>query len=322
MIEPFLEWFDENQIKQSIKVIDKIFIGRTCKGIDRNKCVIVSHFDVSRDHAEISLINYKLFLIDRSKNGTWVNEVRVKPGNAINLKHGDKIYIGNISFTVTYADDFVREKNSYLSNTYTSPPTIIKREKKITTHLVADIRGFTRMAQKLPVEELYDFIQEIFDRLSAIVNDHKGTIKDYSGDAIFAFWEHGSDYSKEIAMLACQTAIKQMKEIKQLESKLPEADGVPKKLQLGWGISTGQSIMSHYGSITSDIALMGDKVNFAFRLSSLANKDFRKDILLCTDTACLVRDKLAIEELGLVTIHGYSNQELVYAIEKDVYRTV
>ena len=76
MIEPFLEWFDENQIKQSIKVIDKIFIGRTCKGIDRNKCVIVSHFDVSRDHAEISLINYKLFLIDRSKNGTWVNEVR------------------------------------------------------------------------------------------------------------------------------------------------------------------------------------------------------------------------------------------------------
>ncbi len=322
MIEPFLEWFDESQIKQTIKVIDKIFIGRTCKGIDRNKCVIVSHSDVSRDHAEVGLINYKLYLIDRSKNGTWINEVRVKPGNAINLRHGDKIFIGNVLFTVTYVDDLVREKNSYLSNTYTSPPTIIKREKKITTHLVADVRGFTRMAQKLPVEELYDFIQEILDRLSAIVNDHKGTVKDYSGDAIFAFWEHGSDYCKEIAMLACQAAIKQMQEIKQLENKLPEADGAPQKLQLGWGISTGQSIMSHYGSITSDIALMGDKVNFAFRLSGLANKDFPKDILLCADTARLVKDILSIEELGLATIYGYSNQELVYAVKKDAYMKV
>ena len=123
-------------------------------------------------------------------------------------------------------------------------------------------------------------------------------------------------------MLACQAAIKQMQEIKQLENKLPEADGVPQKLQLGWGISTGQSIMSHYGSITSDIALMGDKVNFAFRLSGLANKDFPKDILLCADTARLVKDILSIEELGLATIHGYSNQELVYAVEKDAYMKV
>ena len=52
-------------------------------------------------------------------------------------------------------------------------------------------------------------------------------------------------------------------------------------LKMGWGITTGSVTMSHYGSRASDLALVGDCTNLAFRLSGIANKDLDKKIILC-----------------------------------------
>jgi predicted DNA-binding protein len=58
---------------------------------------------VSRRHATIQLRADVLIIIDHSsKNGTFVNEIRVAPGRARIIRNGDIIRIGNINLKVHF----------------------------------------------------------------------------------------------------------------------------------------------------------------------------------------------------------------------------
>jgi len=48
----------------------------------------------------------------------------------------------------------------------------------IVTNLVANVRGFTSMAQTEDSSQVYELMKEIINTFSAIVHDYKGTIKD------------------------------------------------------------------------------------------------------------------------------------------------
>jgi class 3 adenylate cyclase len=117
--------------------------------------------------------------------------------------------------------------------------------------------------------------------------------------------------------MACRTALKQAETLNQLRASLCATNPAAESLKLGWGITTGKVTMSHYGSRASDMALVGDSTNLAFRLSGMANKNLAGEIIICPTTAGLVRDTLPLDDLGLVSIRGRSNQERVYAIPID-----
>jgi hypothetical protein len=67
---------------------------------------------------------------------------------------------------------------------------------------------------------------------------------------------------------------------------------------LGWGLTTGQVTLSHYGARSAGMALVGDCINLAFRLSSMANKTLSAPIVLCRQTASWVTQKLPLMDLG------------------------
>jgi class 3 adenylate cyclase len=136
------------------------------------------------------------------------------------------------------------------------------------------------------------------------VNIHKGTIKDHVGDAIYAFWEHGASPLKEQAMLACQNALAQAEALDHIRDELLTVNPVAEKLKMGWGVTTGAVTMSNYGMRSSDLALVGDCTNLAFRLSGIANKELKKKILICKTTATLIRDSLDVYDLGEVYVRG------------------
>ncbi len=76
MVNPYLEWFDERQQPQRIDIVDRIYIGRTCKGVDPQRRILLENPQVSRDHAEISWTVGRLQILDMSRNGIWVNNIR------------------------------------------------------------------------------------------------------------------------------------------------------------------------------------------------------------------------------------------------------
>jgi class 3 adenylate cyclase len=293
-----------------LEILDRVFIGRVCQGVDERRRIIVNNPTVSRDHAAITFTGSQLKIRDMSINGTWVNDVRVPAGSSKSLTDGDVIRVGKIFLYVrcqgiTPVDE--RDDSLALYTQITTRMTTV-------THLVADVRGFSTMSQTRSSTEIYSLIKVIFEKFSAIVHEHSGTIKDFAGDAVFAFWEHNADRRKEQAVLACKSALKQAHSLNPIRAELSPSNPLVASLKLGWGITTGEVTMSHYGPRVADLALVGDSTNLAFRLSGLANKDLPREVVICTHTAELVRDALPVEDLGMIAVRGRSGYEHVYGL--------
>jgi len=312
MPNPYLEWIDENQEMRRLEIVDRVFIGRICRGVDETRRIIIVHLSVSRDHAEINISGPRPQIRDLSKNGTWVNSVRLAAGSTKELVDGDVVRLGETLFHLRCPNPQSFNKNDKLESTQ----TLVTPREMIVTNVVADVRGFCSMSQTEESYHVYEIMKEIIKTFCAIVHDHKGTIKDYSGDEVYAFWEHGSEFCKEQALAACRTALQQAQTVNQIRTKLSGLNEAAKCLRLGWGITTGRVTMSHYVWRVTDLTLVGDCMNTAFRLSGIANKDLPSEIVMCSETAGLVGDMLPMADLGFVSLRGRSGQEHVYGLSR------
>jgi class 3 adenylate cyclase len=278
--------------------------------VDPQKRILVEDAQVSRDHAVISRSAKMLKIKDMSKNGTWVNGIRLAGGASSNLVDGDTISLGGLTLHVFYPEDVtgVTDAAILTDGTRVTPTEIM------VTNVVADVRKFSTFSQEHASSDVYALMKEIFDTLSAIVYNFKGTIKDYAGDAVYAFWSHAAEPIRKQAVLACQAAIQQTQTINEIRDKLSGKNLAAENLQMGWGITTGKVTMSHYGSRAADLALVGDCTNLAFRLSGLANKELSEKIVICSQTADLVRGELELKDLGSVPIKGRAGKEHIFAL--------
>ena len=310
MPKPYLEWVDENQQVHQLEIVDKIFIGRSWRGVDPQKRILVQNEDVSREHAVVNLNAERLKITDMSINGTSVNGIRLAAGASSDLVDGDTISLSGLSLRVYYPEDVSEIKD----NTASIQGTILTPKELLVTNVVVDVREFTTFFQAYSSSDVYALMKVIFNTFSDIVCEFKGTIKDYAGDAVYAFWTHAIEPVNEQAVLACQAAIKQRQAVKEIQAKLSAKNIAFDNLQMGWGITTGMVTMSHYGSRAADLALVGDCTNLAFRLSGMANKELSEKIVICSQTAGLVFNNLSLKDLGTVAIKGRKGQERVFAL--------
>jgi adenylate cyclase len=310
MANPYLEWMDENRQTQRIEIVDRISMGRTCKGIDPQRRILLVYPPVSRDHAEINWTAGHLQITDNSINGTWVNDIRMAAGSSKVLSDGDTIRIGYSLLRVVYPKVVADAKQNHTSTQL----TMVSSLEVVVTSLVADMRGFSAYCQTHASADVYGMINEIFDQFSKIVEDFKGTVKDYAGDSVMAFWEHQFGDPARLSVLACQAAIQQMQSFNQIRVVISGKYADIENLQMGWGITTGPVTLSHYGSRTADLAIVGDCINLASRLSGMANKEVAENILICSHTAELVENQLEINDLGMYSIRGREGKEHLFAI--------
>ncbi len=285
-------------------------MGRTCKGIDPQRRILLEYPLVSRDHAEITRTAGHLQITDTSRNGTWVNDIRMTAGSSKDLKDGDTIRIGDSLLRVVYPESISDDKDDYTS----TDSTILSSMELVVTNLVADIRGFTAYCQTHASADVYSMVNEIFDLFSKNIEDFKGTVKDYAGDSVLAFWEHQFGDPARQSVLACLAAIQQMQSFNQIRVKLSGKYPDIENLRMGWGVTTGPVTLSHYGSRTADLAMVGDCINLASRLSGMANKEVAENILICSHTAELVENQLEIKDLGMLPIRGREGQEHIFAL--------
>ena len=306
---PTLSWRDANGIAHHRNLTGKIFIGRVCREIGPDKSIIICNQTVSRDHAVVRLTRYGVEITDMSKNGTWINGVRMTAGSSQRIADGDVITVGGVSIHLGCPiKEIQNDEKAWAEQTEAiQMPVFI-------TSLVADIRGFSGLSQKSESEKVYLFLKEIFTRFSDIVNEHHGTIKDYAGDAVFAFWEHHGQFSADQALLACRAAISQLKSVPEIYRKLKGQGLEISPPVLGWGLTTGTVTLSHFGARSADIAVVGDCINLAFRFSTMANKTLSSPIVICRQTASLVTRSLSLVELGNHKIRGRTGEETLFGI--------
>lgn len=102
--------------------------------------------------------------------------------------------------------------------------------------------------------------------MSSIILKHHGTLADYIGDAIFAFWNAPARVVRHPSV-ACEVALLQQTLLSQLEQKW-DSEGLP-PLKTRIGIHKGTVLCGNIGSRERfKYTMIGDAVNLASRLGN------------------------------------------------------
>jgi len=149
------------------------------------------------------------------------------------------------------------------------------------TVLFSDIRGFTDFSEKLPPAELAEVLNAYLSTMTRIVQQQRGTIDKYIGDALMAFWNAPVEVSDH-ASRAVQTALDMQAALPQLNREFA-ARNWP-EVKIGIGVNTGRMSVGNMGSaFRMAYTVMGDAVNLGSRLEGIT-KQYGVGILVTQTT--------------------------------------
>lgn len=200
---------------------------------------------------------------------------------------------------------FVSEK--VLNDLLKNPEKLKLQGKEVPlTVMFIDIRGFTAYSEKNKPIVVVTRLNDLLDKVTKIILDHKGTVDKYIGDAVMAFWGDPNEDKKQ-ATHALEAAV----EIRDTIQKETE-------FRVGIGINHGPAIVGNMGSTRRfDYTAIGDTVNTASRLES-ATKDLGQTIIVSDSVKEKLQEeraKFKFTDLGKIRPKGKSQGVFVYAPE-------
>lgn len=185
----------------------------------------------------------------------------------------------------------------------------MEAQNKELTVLFCDMRGFTKMSEKMEPTRLQALLTDVFSRLSDVIRGNRGTIDKYMGDCVMAFWGAPVDIPNH-APLAVKTAI----ELAQAVGRINEehrAKGIP-EIGVGIGLNTGTMCVGNMGSeVRQAYTVIGDAVNLGSRLEGLS-KVYGVEIVVSEATRKLAPD-FVWQELDRVRVKGKAQAVAIFA---------
>jgi adenylate cyclase len=190
--------------------------------------------------------------------------------------------------------------------------TVAHSHRCIATVLVGDITDYTLMVREALSEELQHAVRRLYEALSAVVMAHGGTVKEFQGDAILAFWE--GDASGRQAVQACRAALELDGVARRLAAD-PAVWSVPARpLSMDWALSTGLVLLDNFAaSGPGGLSLMGEPVVRAFRLEKFADAA-TGHILACRATREAAGEAFEWRDLGERLAKGFERPDRVFAV--------
>jgi len=184
-------------------------------------------------------------------------------------------------------------------------------QKKELTVLFSDIRGFTTVSEKLPPEELGNFINEYLNPMTEIVLKYDGVLDKYVGDEVMAFW--GAPLEQpDHAQRACETGLDMLSELALLNQHWAER-GKP-VIDIGIGVNTGTMWVGNMGSnLRFDYSLLGDNVNLGARLEG-TNKQYGTHMIISEFTQAAVADLFVFRKLDLIRVKGKTRPVVIFEL--------
>jgi PAS domain S-box-containing protein len=195
----------------------------------------------------------------------------------------------------------------------------IESYRKKLTIFFSDIQGFTELTDRVESEVLTAALNKYLNEMSKIALDHGGTIDKYIGDAIMIFFGDPESLGEKEDAIACVKMAIAMK--KRLQEMRREWDvlGISKPLRVRMGINTGFCTVGNFGSEERlDYTIVGGAVNLASRLETSAPVD---DILVSEDTFSLIKNDIACEPHGEITVKGIAYPVKTYTV-RDLLDTI
>jgi predicted ATPase/class 3 adenylate cyclase/GAF domain-containing protein/tRNA A-37 threonylcarbamoyl transferase component Bud32 len=173
--------------------------------------------------------------------------------------------------------------------------------------LFSDIRDFTTLSETMTPEDNFKFINSYLSRMEPVINENKGFIDKYIGDAIMALFSGEADN----AVKAGIAMVHRLVEYNQYCTKSGCA-----LIQIGIGINTGSLMLGTVGGPNRmDGTVISDAVNLASRVESLT-KNYGVSLLITQPTYSRLKNpsQYAIRTLDTVKVKGKSEAVTVYEV--------
>ncbi len=144
--------------------------------------------------------------------------------------------------------------------------------EEIITAYFSDIQSFSTFSELMPASQLVELMNEYLTACTDIVQEEKGTLDKYIGDAVVAIYgaplpvpDHA--YRACVATQRVQLRIEELRQ--KWKSEGDKWPAVVHVLRARLGLNTGSAIIGNMGSRTRfSYTMMGDNVNLAARMES------------------------------------------------------
>lgn len=183
--------------------------------------------------------------------------------------------------------------------------------------LFADIRSFSRIAEKLAPSEVIAFLVKFLTPMTDLLLGTKATIDKYIGDAVLAFWNAPLD-DPDHHVNAARAALAMQRRLAELNAEMISlGDGTwPGEVKIGIGLNSGPCCVGNIGSERRlSYSLIGDPVNLASRLESLS-KYYGVPILM-GDNLAQHLGEFAVLPVDRVRVVGRAKGETVHVLLGD-----
>lgn len=195
-------------------------------------------------------------------------------------------------------DEMVKDPDAYS----------MKAANRELTVMFCDMRGFTKMSEKMEPTQLQELLNGVFTRLTGRIRSNLGTIDKYMGDCVMAFWGAPVE-TVDHAHLAIRAALEMSREIIEINADHRQ-QGLP-EIGIGIGLNTGTMCVGDMGSnIRRSYTVIGDSVNLGSRLEGLS-KAYGVEIVVSETTQALA-PQYAWQELDRVRVKGKAQAVSIY----------
>jgi adenylate cyclase len=182
-------------------------------------------------------------------------------------------------------------------------------ERRPTTVLFSDIRGFTAMAESMGPDAIAQALSEYFTDMVDVIFEYGGTLDKFMGDAIMALW--GAPLAQpDDPDRALRAAVEMQQAVVRLNQRWANEGKPP--IRVGIGINHGEVFAGNIGSLRRlDYTVIGDAVNVAARLCAEAGPG---EILVTESFLRVVRDLVDHEYLPEMALKGKTQIVQVYRV--------
>ncbi len=198
-------------------------------------------------------------------------------------------------------------------------PDLLKGRDAEVSILFCDIRGFSRISERVGTQMTFEFINDVMGAISECVVKNQGVLVDYIGDAVMAMWGAPQTQSNH-PELACRAAINMLARLPELNNRWESRIG--ETISFAIGINSGSARAGNSGTeYKFKYGPLGNTVNLASRVQG-ATKHLKSRLLITHSTSkglsvefsrrklCEVRVVNIQEPVGLFELTAHKNSPL------------
>jgi adenylate cyclase len=132
-----------------------------------------------------------------------------------------------------------------LARALEADPGVLAAKERDLTLLFTDLRGFSKISERIGAIETYNLLSDILDRLTNQIMDHGGVVIDYYGDGLAAMWNAPTDHQQH-ADHAVEAALAMINELPAINAQWAERLGGI--IRIGVGLHSGSAQVGNSGS--------------------------------------------------------------------------